>query len=119
MQPFLMVIPGMLSNNGETLVSPWWLVGSFFLAVVGELLLSPVGLSATTKLAPAAFAGQTMAIWFLASAAASAINAQLVRIYAVVSEVTYFGVLGGFAVVIGIIILLMSPIISRAMKGVK
>lgn len=116
---FLMVIPAIMSNNGETLVSPWWLVGSFFLAVIGELMLSPVGLSATTKLAPAAFAGQTMAIWFLASAAASAINAQLVRIYAVVSEVTYFGVLGGFAVGIGIIILIISPIISRAMKGVK
>lgn len=116
---FLMVIPGILSNGGETLVSPWWLVGSFFLVVIGELLLSPVGLSATTKLAPKAFAGQTMAIWFLASAAAQAINAQLVRIYAVVSETTYFGVIGGFALGLGIIILIVSPIISRAMNGVK
>ena len=104
---------------GEGLVNPLWVVASFFLVVIGELLLSPVGLSATTKLAPAAFAGQTMALWFLASAAAQAINAQLVRIYEVVSETTYFGVLGVISIALGIVLLLISPIISRAMRGIK
>lgn len=115
---FVMIIPAVLSN-GETLVSPWWLVLSFLLVVIGELLLSPVGLSATTKLAPAAFAAQTMSLWFLTSAAAQAINAQLVRVYEVVSETTYFGVLGGIAVVLGLILLVSSPFISKAMRGIK
>ncbi|WP_332646452.1 peptide MFS transporter [Lysinibacillus sp. 54212] len=115
---FVMIIPAVLSG-GKTLVSPWWLVLSFLLVVIGELLISPVGLSATTKLAPAAFAAQTMSLWFLTNAAAQAINAQLVRVYAVVSETTYFGVLGGLAVAIGIILLLGTPIISKAMRGVK
>ena len=115
---FVMIIPAVLSG-GETLVSPWWLVLSFLLVVIGELLLSPVGLSATTKLAPAAFAAQTMSLWFLTSAAAQAINAQLVRVYAVVSETTYFGVLGGIAVVLGLILLVTAPIITKAMRGVK
>ena len=113
----LMIVAIILS--GEGLVNPLWVVGSFFLVVIGELLLSPVGLSATTKLAPQAFAGQTMALWFLASAAAQAINAQLVRIYEVVSETVYFGVLGGLSILIGVIVLLMSPMISRAMRGIK
>lgn len=115
---FVMIAAIVLTPEG-TLVNPLWVVFSIFLLVLGELLLSPVGLSATTKLAPAAFAGQTMALWFLASAAAQAINAQLVRVYGIVSETTYFGVLGGLSVVLGVIILLISPIISKAMRGIK
>lgn len=115
---FLIMIVA-IALSGAGLVNPLWVVASFFLVVLGELLLSPVGLSATTKLAPAAFAGQTMALWFLASAAAQAINAQLVRVYDVVSETMYFGVLGGLSIALGVILLLISPIISRAMRGIK
>lgn len=114
----VMMIPAHLSG-GETLVSPWWLVLSFFLVVIGELLLSPVGLSATTKLAPQAFAAQTMALWFLTSAAANAINAQLVKVYEVVSEFTYFGFLGTLSIVVGSILLVISPVISKAMRGIN
>ncbi|MGE7911482.1 peptide MFS transporter [Lysinibacillus xylanilyticus] len=114
----VMMIPAYLSGGTE-LVSPLWLVLSFFLVVVGELLLSPVGLSATTKLAPKAFAAQTMSLWFLTSAAAQAINAQLVKVYEVVSEFTYFGFLGSLSIVLGIIILILSPIISKAMRGIN
>lgn len=115
---FLIMIVAIVVS-GDNLVNPLWVVASFFLVVLGELLLSPVGLSATTKLAPAAFAGQTMALWFLASAAAQAINSQLVRIYEVVSDTTYFGVLGCLSIVLGIILLFLSPAISRAMRGIK
>ncbi|MFJ8237743.1 peptide MFS transporter [Ureibacillus sp. NPDC094379] len=114
----VMIIPANMSGGTE-LVSPWWLVLSFFLVVVGELLLSPVGLSATTKLAPAAFAAQTMSLWFLTSATAQAINAQLVRIYEAVTEITYFGVLGGLSIVLGILLLVLTPLISKAMRGVN
>jgi POT family proton-dependent oligopeptide transporter len=51
-----------------TLVSPWWLVGSYFFQTVGELCLSPVGLSSMTKLSPRKYVGQMMGIWFTASA---------------------------------------------------
>src|SRR5699024_8633254 len=46
----LMMLPGMLSGT-DSKVSPMWLIGSFFIVVLAELCLSPVGLSATTKLA--------------------------------------------------------------------
>ncbi|KGR86118.1 peptide MFS transporter [Lysinibacillus odysseyi] len=116
---FLIMVAAILLTGTGALINPLWVVLSFFLVVLGELLLSPVGLSATTKLAPQAFAGQTMALWFLASAAAQAINAQLVRIYELVSETSYFGVLGGISVFLGIVLLFMSPMISRAMRGIK
>jgi POT family proton-dependent oligopeptide transporter len=49
-------------------VSPWWLVASYFFQTVGELCLSPVGLSSMTKLSPRRFTGQMMGVWFMAAA---------------------------------------------------
>ena len=64
---FLLMVPAArLSAEGK--VSPWWIVGLFFLQTIGELLLSPVGLSTMTKLAPAKLVGLVMGIWFLAAA---------------------------------------------------
>ncbi len=49
-------------------VSMWWLIISYFFQTVGELSLSPVGLSSMTKLSPRRFVGQMMGVWFLAAA---------------------------------------------------
>src|SRR5215207_10917908 len=57
-----------VASGGQTLVSPWWLVGSYFFQTCGELCLSPVGLSSMTKLSPRKYVGQMMGIWFTASA---------------------------------------------------
>lgn len=64
---FLLMVPAaMLTAEGR--VSPLWLVGLFFLQTVGELLLSPVGLSTMTKLAPPRLVGLVLGVWFLAAA---------------------------------------------------
>jgi proton-dependent oligopeptide transporter, POT family len=63
-----------VSSGGHILVSPWWLVGSYFFQTVGELCLSPVGLSSMTKLSPRKFVGQMMGIWFLASSVGTLIG---------------------------------------------
>lgn len=57
-----------VGGGGRLLVSPWWLVASYFFQTVGELSLSPVGLSSMTKLSPRKYVGQMMGIWFTASA---------------------------------------------------
>lgn len=57
-----------VGSGGMLLVSPWWLVASYFFQTVGELSLSPVGLSSMTKLSPRKYVGQMMGIWFTASA---------------------------------------------------
>src|SRR5205807_3642130 len=49
-------------------VSPAWLVVTYFFHTTGEMCLSPIGLSSTTKLAPARYAGQMMGIWFMGAA---------------------------------------------------
>jgi POT family proton-dependent oligopeptide transporter len=55
-----------LANSGGR-VLPTWLVGTYLLHTIGEICLSPVGLSAVTKLAPPRFVGQMMGLWFLAT----------------------------------------------------
>ena len=57
-----------VSSGGAIKVSALWLVASYFFQTVGELCLSPVGLSSMTKLSPRKYVGQMMGIWFLASA---------------------------------------------------
>lgn len=68
---FLLMIPAahaVVAGGAGTVVSPWWLVGSYFFQTTGELCLSPVGLSSMTKLSPRKYVGQMMGIWFLATA---------------------------------------------------
>ena len=93
----VILLPGYFGGT-DALVNPLWLILSIFIVVLGELCLSPVGLSATTKLAPAAFSAQTMSLWFLSNAAAQGLNAQLVKFYSPETEMMYFGIIGGIAI---------------------
>ncbi|MGI5469111.1 peptide MFS transporter [Streptomyces sp. CA-132043] len=73
---FFFLIPMAMAVNG-TLVSPMWLLGIYFIQTVGELCLSPVGLSLTTKMAPVKYASQMMGIWFLANTAGDSVTSLL------------------------------------------
>lgn len=114
----VMVIPAMM-HGVDTRVNPMWLVLSFFLVIIGEMCLSPVGLSVTTKLAPRAFQSQMMSMWFLGDAAAQAINAQIVSLYNPNNEIVYFAAVGGFTVVVGLLLSFMNPRIKTLMRGLN
>ncbi|TYC48990.1 peptide MFS transporter [Weissella muntiaci] len=114
----LMTLPGTLFGT-DVKVSPLWLVGSWALVIIGEMLISPVGLSVTTKLAPKAFMSQMMSMWFLAAAAGSALNAELVTLYNPANEVQYFFWFGSASVAVGVILLFLSRYIQRLMLGIK
>lgn len=72
---FLWIGTHFFTNGIEA--SPWWLVGSYFLQTVGELLLSPIGLAMVTRLAPRHLTGMIMGVWFLTQSAAFAIGGGL------------------------------------------
>lgn len=97
----------------------WILVGVFVIQTVGELCLSPVGLSATTSLAPKAFASQAMALWFLAVATGQSIAAQLIRAMEGLPDGTFFLTLGIMAVVVGLILAALSPWVHARMKDAE
>lgn len=115
---FLVILVPAYFGGANSLVNPLWLVLSYFIIVIGELCLSPVGLSATTKLAPAAFTAQMMSMWFLSNAAAQAINAQIVKFYTPDTEMMYFGVIGGVALLLALVLFLFSSKIQNFMKGI-
>ncbi|MFJ2440843.1 peptide MFS transporter [Streptomyces sp. NPDC087658] len=73
---FFFLIPLLMAGDG-TLVSPMWLVGIYLIQTVGELCVSPVGLSVTTKMAPAKYASQMMGVWFLAVTAGDSVTGLL------------------------------------------
>ncbi|GGP67176.1 peptide MFS transporter [Saccharothrix coeruleofusca] len=110
----------MVASQGDPAVRVGflWLVAMYLVMTCGELLLSPVGLSVTTKLAPRAFASQTMGLWFLASAAGQGIGAVVVRFYSDENAVTYFGVLGGVAIALGVLLAVSTGRIRKLMHGV-
>ncbi len=103
-------------------VSLLWLAANYFLNACGELCLSPVGLSSTTKLAPKRFAGQTMGLWFLTLALGSFLagllsgdyNAHhLATLPALYLKLFLWSTAGG------IVLLLLTPRVKRLMAGVQ
>ncbi len=116
---FVVILLPVYFAGEDALVSPIWLILSYLIVVLGELCLSPIGLSATTKLAPEAFQAQMMSLWFLASAAAQAVNAQAAKFYTPENELTYYAVFGFGAIVLAAVLLGLSPWIQRKMKGIK
>ncbi|OFE16291.1 diguanylate cyclase [Humibacillus sp. DSM 29435] len=89
--------------------------GVFVLQTVAELCLSPVGLSATTRLAPKAFASQAMALWFLGSAAGQALAAQLIQGLGGLSDSTYYLVNAVITLVVAGVLLALVPWIRTKM----
>lgn len=66
---FLILVPaGALASGQGMKVSPMWLVAAYFVSEIGELCISPIGLSAVTKLAPVRIVGLMMGVWFLSNA---------------------------------------------------
>lgn len=71
---FFFLAAGTKFFNVQGVSSPWWLVGAYLLQTIGELTLSPVGLSMVTRLAPPHLVGIMMGIWFLTQSTAFAIG---------------------------------------------
>jgi len=98
------------------------LVGILFVFTIAELLLSPVGLSVSTKLAPAVYRTQMVALLFLASSLGTAMSGQLVTFYNVenpLENLGYFSILGIISIAIGGALLLMSRWVLKLMGGVR
>ena len=113
-----MALPALIHGTTAGRVSPFWLVGSWFIVEIGEMLISPIGLSVTTRLAPNAFKSQMMSMWFMADAAGQAVNAQIVKYYSSSTEVPYFLTIGIVSIVFGVILMFFVKKIHGLMGGV-
>lgn len=111
------------------LVSAWWLILAYLLHTTGELCLSPVGLSAVTKLSVPGVVGVMMGTWFLATAYSSYVAAQIAAVAAapnlsgaaesVSGYVTLFDQLLWIGLAGGLTLLVLTPVLKRLMFGVR
>jgi len=114
---FLLFLPFVSTGeNGTPLLA---LVLILLVFTVSELLLSPVGLSASTKLAPERFRTQMVALFFLSIAIGTAASGQLAALYDPSNEVPYFGVIGAIAIAIGAVLVVFARPVLRLMRGVR
>jgi proton-dependent oligopeptide transporter, POT family len=116
---FAILIPPARAAMLGALVSPWWLTGTYFLQTAGEMCLSPVGLSAMTKLAPARVAGMMMGLFFVSISIGDYLAGTAASLYESMPLPMLFGVvvcisLGAAAV----LVLLVKPTV-KLMSGVK
>jgi POT family proton-dependent oligopeptide transporter len=114
---FLLFLPFVgTGRNGTPLLA---LVGILLVFTVAELLLSPIGQSIATKLAPPKFQTQMVALFFLSVSLGTAVTGVLSQYYDPEAEAPYFTVLGLVAVAVGVLLLLVARPVVRAMRGIR
>jgi len=116
---FALLVPAAMLNATGVKVSPMWLVATYLLHTWGELSLSPVGMSAMTKLAPARITGLIMGVFYLSISIGNFTGGRISSLYGTMPLPTLFGVVGAFGIVAGVIMLFVAPSIKRLMGGVN
>lgn len=116
---FLVMLFAAMAAGDAGKVSPLWLFGCYLLHTIGELCLSPVGLSAMTKLAPARIGGFMMGVWFLSIAVGNFMGGRLGALYESFPLTQLFGYVGGTGILIGLILLAISKPVTKLMGGIK
>ena len=121
-----------LSKGGLIKVSDLWLMGFYMIVTIGELCLSPVGLSAVTKLSIGSVVGVSMGTWFLATALPETVATRIGKMAAIdtsagesadvavalASYTELFSFLMWFGIIAGAFMVLISPILKRWMHGI-
>ncbi|MEU7567568.1 peptide MFS transporter [Streptomyces fradiae] len=115
---FFVMMLAQAASAGGVKVTPLWLASVYLIQTVGELTLSPVGLSLTTKLAPAKYASQMMGVWFLAVTAGSSVISLLQLVGAPTDTEWWFASQGAIAVLGGVAILMFRKRVQPLMGGV-
>ncbi len=116
---FVLLLPaGSLAQSGVK-VSPLWLVVAYFIQELGELCLSPVGLSMVTKLAPVRFVSLVMGIFFLSNAVGNWLAGWSARFISTVPLVTLFSVTAAVTLAAGLVLFFLLRPIRNLMGGVR
>jgi proton-dependent oligopeptide transporter, POT family len=110
---FAVMIGAASAAAGGARVSPMWLVVSYLLQTLGELCLSPVGLSAMSKLAPVRIAGLVMGVWFLALAVGNYLAGMASSFYETMPLPKLFTITTATALVTAVVLALLIKPIQR------
>lgn len=100
-------------------VSSWWLFWSYILATLGELCLSPVGLSMVSKLAPVKYATMLMGMWMLTSAFGNFAAGLLGETWGTVPPIQFFWLITGVVAAAAGVLFALVHVLTKAMHGVN
>ena len=100
------------SNSNTIIISFWWLIAVYFLHTLGELCLSPIGLSMVTRVSPKKLASLMMGFWFLSSAVANYMAGKLPLILNSLN-INLFGFLTLTSFSSGLLLILIAPFIEK------
>lgn len=115
---FVLMMFAATLTRGGALVSPVWLLATYFLHVIGEMCLSPVGLSTVTKLAPARVTSLMMGVWFLASAVGNYLGGRTAGLYETLPLWQLFGIVAATSIGGALVLALLIRPIRGLMGGV-
>jgi POT family proton-dependent oligopeptide transporter len=101
------------------LVSPGWLTAVYLIHTIAELLISPVGLSSMTKLAPAKIVGAMMGVWFLGASVGNFLAGTMAGLYEAMPLETLFWRVSLLPIAAGAVMFVFSKRFTRMMGGVK
>ncbi len=116
---FLVMMLAARRTEGGATVGLSWLTITYLLHTVGELCLSPVGLSTVTKLAPHKMVGQMMGIWFMAASLGNLIAGRVGGFYESMPLPSLFGWVGWLSIGAAVLLLLIARPVTRMMGGVR
>jgi len=116
---FAILVPAANLAGAAGQVSALWLVCTYVLHTMGELSLSPVGLSAMTKLAPERVSGFMMGVWFLSISVGNYLGAKTTSFYESLPVSTLFGIVAAFGFGAALVLFLLVKPTVRLMSGVK
>ncbi len=118
---FLLLVPaGALAQSAEGVrISPWWLIGAYFITELGELCLSPVGLSVVTKISPVRFVGMMMGVWFLSNAAGNKLAGWAAGFFATMPLSELFGTVAAISLIAAAVLFALIKPIRGLMGGVR
>ncbi|MET9828635.1 peptide MFS transporter [Streptomyces sp. NPDC006385] len=116
----IMGLAGAAAANSDTgKVTVFWLLSVYLAQTLGEMCLSPVGLSLSTKLAPKQFVGQIMGLWFLATATGNALNGWTTKLNAPLGDAVYYTMWAVIAVAAGLAFMMAGRKIRALMGDVR
>ena len=114
----LLALAAVFTQGSTRLVSPMWLIGVYFLHTIGELCLSPVGLSTVTKLAPARLVGSMMGVWFLSISLGNKLGGMAAGLFESLPLPMLFGAVAATTIGAAVILTLVIKPIQRLMGNV-
>jgi POT family proton-dependent oligopeptide transporter len=117
---FIVLVPaGALASGAGIRVSPWFLIASYFISELGELCISPVGLSAVTKLAPLRIVGLMMGVWFLSNALGNKLAGWAAGFFSSMPLNTLFGYVTIVLLIAAAVMFVLITPSKKLMAGIK